>query len=849
MTKGFPSFVKSITAPLQTVSRAAFAFVAVLSSMYCALAYIPSIYYAFIQASFLGWMPVFAHMQGILFALTFAGVAVSLVNEHRTSAARRLSVEFAISGAAFSAYLMWAKPLERVSDNSLSLLWAIAFLLPIMVIGAIDYQAYLGQLHSSVEQPRCISFRRVIVAAIFVAVLYPGAAFARYLATGRLLQLPPGELIAWGWAAVTHVLLFLAIFSTAELAAHAAGRFRNPRPTRFVIYTVLFWLGSTIVVYRVVLASVPFQSFEAEVYATLLAGAVVLLVGGGLLRRHVLRAATAVTERVAVPAATDRREFAAFMLFLLASAVTVPALIGAMDWNSVLEKTWSLVYWAMVVGVFVFRRPTPSRRWPAWALGLIAFGSIGAYRIGVESAPKWGVFGHAQDFDASEALEWHREFDASFQAARQIMAPSFSRTCNDLCKFIEQQTNIPTSATVQLRDLDLVKGMQPSGRNKPNIFIIVVDSLRQDYVAAYNPDVYFTPAMAAFARDSVVFRNAFTRYGGTALAEPSIWSGTLLLHEQYVQPFHRVNNLEKLVQADGYQSLITVDTLLRRILQPSPDAVHLDEGAKTWTDVDFCSTGAEAITGIDAIGDRRRPVFLYTQAQNVHIITLGKTYLLRPPKNYGKFVDYYSSELERLDGCFGNFMQALKARHMYDNSIIVLTADHGEALQEVGAERHAFSLKPEVIRIPLIIHVPAEVKRKWYYDPEAISFNTDIAATLYELLGHGPVIPRPEYGRPLFTPTRDEMQKYRQDSYMIASSYGPLYGILYENGTKLYLENTHVGVEQFFDIANDPTAKRNLLTEELRRISEAQLQSDMQAIADLFGYKYKAPTILEWLMR
>jgi arylsulfatase A-like enzyme len=799
----------------------------------------------------MGWMPVFARIQGFLFAFTFAGVAVSLLNEHRNSAARRLSVEFAICGAAFSAYLMCARPVERVSDNSLSLVWAIAFLLPVMWIGAIDYQAYWGLLLSDIEQPRWITHPRVIIAAIFVAILYPGAAFARYFVTGRLHRLPPGELIAWGWAAVTHVLLFLAIFSTAELAAHAADRFRNPRRARFVVYTALFWLGSTIVVYRVVLASIPFQSLEAEVYATLLAGAVVLLVGGWLLHRRVHREATAAaaTERVDVSAATDRREFAAFMLFLLASAVTVPALIGAMDWNSVLEKTWSLVYWVMVVGVFVFRRSTPSRRPAAWALGLIAIGSIGTYRIGLESASKWGTFGHAQDFDASEALEWHRGFDASFQAARQIMAPSFSRSCNDLCKFIEQQTNIPASATVQLRDLDLVKEMQPSGRNEPNIFIIVVDSLRQDYVAAYNPDVYFTPAMAAFARDSVVFRNAFTRYGGTALAEPSIWSGTLLLHEQYVQPFHRVNNLEKLVQADGYQSLITVDTLLRRILQPSSDAVRLDEAAKTWTDVDFCSTGAEAITGIDATSDRHRPVFLYTQAQNVHIITLGKTYLLRPPKNYGKFVDYYASELERLDGCFGSFMQALKARHMYDNSIIVLTADHGEALQEVGTERHAFSLKPEVIRIPLIIHVPAEVKRKWYYDRDAISFNTDITATLYELLGHGPVIPRPEYGRPLFTPTRDEMQKYRQDSYMIASSYGPLYGILYENGTKLYIENTHVGVEQFFDIANDPSAKRNLLTEELRRSSEAQLQSDMQAIADLFGYKYKAPTILEWLMR
>jgi arylsulfatase A-like enzyme len=210
-------------------------------------------------------------------------------------------------------------------------------------------------------------------------------------------------------------------------------------------------------------------------------------------------------------------------------------------------------------------------------------------------------------------------------------------------------------------------------------------------------------------------------------------------------------------------------------------------------------------------------------------------------------MDYYASELERLDGCFGQFIGKLKAQGLYENSIIVLTADHGEALDKVGGERHAFSLKPEVIRVPLIMHVPQAIKDSWYYDPDLIAFNTDIPATLYEILGHGPVIARPEFGRPLFTKTSSDMQKYIQSSYMIASSYGFLYGLLYDNGKRLFTESQEG--DEFYDLEKDPQATHNVLTEEMRQHSEAILQNDVQRIGDLYGYKYKAPTVLNWLSR
>jgi hypothetical protein len=114
------------------------------------------------------------------------------------------------------------------------------------------------------------------------------------------------------------------------------------------------------------------------------------------------------------------------------------------------------------------------------------------------------------------------------------------------------------------------------------------------------------------------------------------------------------------------------------------------------------------------------------------------------------------------------------------------------------------------------------------------------------------VINQPEFGRPLFTPTSNDATKYYRNSYMIASSYGPLYGLLSDNGSKLFIENETSGLaetEEFFDLSQDPQATQNLLTDEIRRNGEAELRRSIQQIADLYDYRYKAPSIWDWLTR
>jgi arylsulfatase A-like enzyme len=62
--------------------------------------------------------------------------------------------------------------------------------------------------------------------------------------------------------------------------------------------------------------------------------------------------------------------------------------------------------------------------------------------------------------------------------------------------------------------------------------------------------------------------------------------------------------------------------------------------------------------------------------------------------------------VHRIDGCFGAFVDDLKRRGLYDSSIVVVTADHGDSLGEAGRWGHAYTVFPEILRVPFIARLP-----------------------------------------------------------------------------------------------------------------------------------------------
>ena len=332
---------------------------------------------------------------------------------------------------------------------------------------------------------------------------------------------------------------------------------------------------------------------------------------------------------------------------------------------------------------------------------------------------------------------------------------------------------------------------------RPDIFLLLVDSMRRDYLSAYNPAVHFTPAIGRFAAESVVFDWAFTRYGGTAMSVPAIWAGGMLLHKQYVTPFGPMNTLEKLLDGEGYRRFMSNYEMAQLAPADTPGAVDLDP-RRNPTDIRLCQTFDEIRARLATDAGDHRPIFAFTLAANIHISIVRST-PVPPDKTFPGFEPHVAWQMAQMDACFGEFIEFLKATGRYDNSIVVLSSDHGDSLGESLRWGHSHTMFPEIVRVPLLVHLPPRLREAFHADPAGIALSTDITPSLYQLLGQPPADLGPLFGMPLFGPS-DAPPPHHVGPLVAVSSYGPVYAVYRDNGSKLYIADAVNGRDYGYDL-------------------------------------------------
>ena len=199
--------------------------------------------------------------------------------------------------------------------------------------------------------------------------------------------------------------------------------------------------------------------------------------------------------------------------------------------------------------------------------------------------------------------------------------------------------------------------------------------------------------------------------------------------------------------------------------------------------------------------------------------------------------------VHQMDDFFGMFLSYLKVRNLYENSIVIVTADHGDATGEFGRRSHSSILAPEVIKVPLIVHLPAAMKNKVVYDPDRIATLTDIAPTLYYLLGHEPIHRHLLFGRPLFANTREELQSYPKSDIFLASDDRAAYGLLSGDGRFLFTTYDSPANSFLFDLTQDPNALQNILTDSAKKHYEDRIIEYLQTISHFYQYQPVGQTL------
>lgn len=807
-----------------------------LTSFYCLLAFFPYTYYALIKSPVYVWMPWVANHQALLYWLALGAAAATYYQEKRW----RLYASVVFAPLAAVGIFITARPfLPNLNSNAQAYWWSVAALVPVLLLGMLDVVGHRPGGSGTGQPLASLTYLPGVLAAVVIAILSMLGQWVLDRGDENPSIVHSHKIVLGLWSIVTHVVVALLAVSLINVLLRATAGTARPRLFRSAITGLVVFYSAVYGLTSFLNSALGFHGWLARLYSLLLVASLLFLVLA-LVFQLVGRV------RLLVPAEDRKRKGKALLvlvpLVLAALSVILPSTLGQWDWNGLLQSLFTLLLWcALTIGFYSFRRPRAAYSWYAIVAVVLVTGA--GYKTLLLADIVWGKSLGPTDDEIGRSLELYASLDVSFRAAHHLLGNGIpEEPCEEFCRILRSYTNIADAQTN--RRIEFVDSLVPIPSKRPNIIMIVVDSMRPDYLGPYNAKVDFTPNIDALAADSVVFRNAYTQYAGTYLSEPAIWSGAMLLHAHYLRPFPNVNGLEKLVTADGYRMIVSYDNVLREILSPQDDLTKLDTDKKTWRELELCSTVNQLTAVLDAHPNSARPLFFYAQPQNVHMLA-ENSYPTWRTANWSRpgFNARIALEVHQLDQCLGNLLSYLKSHGLYEDSIIILTSDHGDATGELGRRSHSLIIYPEVMHVPLIVHLPSSMRGRFSYDAGRIAALTDITPSLYYLLGHRPVKRDPMLGQPLFAETKEELADYRRDELFLASDTAPNYGIL-DGGRYMYVTYASPARSFLFDLTKDPYAQENILTNELKRHYDQRVIDNLKMIGDFYGYKIGVNSLL-----
>ena len=280
----------------------------------------------------------------------------------------------------------------------------------------------------------------------------------------------------------------------------------------------------------------------------------------------------------------------------------------------------------------------------------------------------------------------------------------------------------------------------------PNVLLIVVDTLRADHLSHYGYDRQTAAPLDAFRARSTLFSRAYSTAPWTGPATMSILTG--------------LSPLQHRATAHGDVLPDAVETLAERLRA----AGYTTHGISFNQEVSRATGYAQGFDGFDDfmgkaidypdIGQRVRrvgrwletsptePFFLYLQPMNVHgpyrvprsrqAALLGRAptrafeyygpELMAPLMRQGRVelradvseeikssaIDQYDVAIRYSMEEIARMLAAIEAAGRLENTLVVLTSDHGEELFDHGGFSHGFTLYREVLHVPLYLHLPEQ---------------------------------------------------------------------------------------------------------------------------------------------
>jgi arylsulfatase A-like enzyme len=402
---------------------------------------------------------------------------------------------------------------------------------------------------------------------------------------------------------------------------------------------------------------------------------------------------------------------------------------------------------------------------------------------------------------------------------------------------------------------------------KPNIIILLVDALRADGLGCYGNPLGTSPYLDSYGKKGIIFKNAFTQSSHTRISIASLLTGL-------IPPSHGLRKAgswgaevkerkKELLNPDivtiaeflKYQGYITCAVTTNPQIT---EKFGFDQGFD-----DFYYMGKSKPlevpakkmnrTALDWLSSHEeRPYFLY-----IHYIDVHAPY--KPPEPYKKMftkdipkhrplwadgpyrgnpsdeqIDYtralYTAQIRYWDDEFRKFMKELEIKDLLQDTVVVVTSDHGDEFYEHGGFGHGFTCYEEMLDIPLIMVWPGVMPEGVVREDESALI--DLFPTLSKMAGLD-ISRMPLQGRDLFKngwegkPGIFSKKKDDKPRVLYTETYrGKVPRCIRVKDEKI-IRNQKNKAYEYYRLDNDPGEKKNLYAKD---------KPEVEKLVDTLGY-------------
>jgi arylsulfatase A-like enzyme len=299
--------------------------------------------------------------------------------------------------------------------------------------------------------------------------------------------------------------------------------------------------------------------------------------------------------------------------------------------------------------------------------------------------------------------------------------------------------------------------------------VVVIDTLRADHLSHYGYHRPTAVALDEFAATATRFEDCTAPASWTVPSVASLMTGVHPTRHQlhrlgFALPGDLETMAESLSRGGWHTTAISFNPAVRPELGFDRGFDEFDAHEGKFTSYPNME---EMVTRVDAWLDHGppQPFFLYLQPMNVHgpyrVPDSARTTLLgRPPGDEFRYfrepmrgimrearlelrddvgpeylqslVDKYDTAVRYTTDQLANLFDGLAARKLFDDTLIVVTADHGEELFDHGGFNHGCSLHREVLQVPLYLKMPGQRRGQTVDAPVDL---IDLVPTILDVAG------------------------------------------------------------------------------------------------------------------